>query len=76
MSENKTDGYHTGSSKLKTYSSYIGNTSTRLEIHDCITIFVRVNHLSTSHTLKMDRSELLTMREVLNNWFDENEKIK
>jgi hypothetical protein len=76
VSENKTDGYHAGLSRLKTYNSYIGNTSTRLEVHDCITVFVKVNHLSISHTLRMDRNELLTMREVLNMWFEENEKIK
>lgn len=72
--ENKTDSYHSGTSTLKTYNSYIGNTSTRLEVHDCITTFVKVNHLSVSHVLKMDRNELLTMREVLNKWFDDTEK--
>ena len=70
--DNLTDGYHVGEGSLKTYSSYIGNTTSRLEVYDCITVFLKVNHLSVSHVLKMDRNELLTMRVVLNKWFDDS----
>ena len=62
--EYKTDGSHCGTSKLKTYNSYVGNTSTRLEIHDCITSLVKIENHTVGYVLKLDRPELLTIREV------------
>lgn len=70
----KVDRQSTGISNLRTYTAHKNNVTVRLESYDAITLILKINNRTQSFDLRTDHSELLCLREVLNNWHkEENE---